>query len=149
MLHNNISWCEEHVGTKKGKARLNASNVMLLWWIMLYFVDKWPVNKETSWKQGNLFKTAAQRKTQNQSVSAALSNDICQCCKWKGGYSHMACMFSVGFFPHFSKIFHDTFPPLLTSHPRPLDVTVMCLLWQNTVLHKMAGWWPVLGGGNQ
>jgi len=54
-------------------------------------------------------------------------------------YSHKACMFSVGYCPHFSEIIHPPFPPHLTCHRQPLRFAVMCLLCQNTVLHKMAG----------
>jgi len=32
------------------------------------------------------------------------------------GYSHLAYIFSVGFFPHFIKIFRATFPPHWTNH---------------------------------
>jgi len=61
-------------------------------------------------------------------------------------YSHVAFMLSVGFLPHFSKIFCATFPPHWTHHLLPLDV--WGLLRQNMLLHKMTGWRPVLGGGS-
>jgi hypothetical protein len=34
-------------------------------------------------------------------------------------------MFSVGFFPHFSKLLRATFPPHWTNYLQPLDITVM------------------------
>jgi hypothetical protein len=41
------------------------------------------------------------------------------------GYSHVACMFSVGVFPHFIKISRATFPPHWTNHLQSLEVTVL------------------------
>jgi hypothetical protein len=37
-------------------------------------------------------------------------------------------MFSVGFSPHFIRIFHATFPPHWTNHVQPLDVTLLRLV---------------------
>ena len=63
MLCNSIWW---HGGTaEQGIAvRFDGSSVVLLWWIVLYFVDMWNVKKESCWKQGNLFQTVAQSKIQ-------------------------------------------------------------------------------------
>ena len=61
-LCNNIWW---HGGRlNREGVRFDGSRVVLLWWIVLYFVDMWNVKKESCWKQGNLFQTVAQSKIQ-------------------------------------------------------------------------------------
>jgi hypothetical protein len=57
-------------------------------------------------------------------------------------YSNVAYMFSVGSFPHFSKIFRAAFPPHRTHHLHPLD-TVMRPF--ETKYADGQSW----GGGNQ
>ena len=111
--------------SKKAGTRLNSSNVVFLQWIVLYFVNIWSVRKETSWKQGNLFKTATKNKEQNKLVSIAISDELVSDVNKSIGYSNVAYVFSVGPFPHFSKIFRANFPSHWTHHLHPLDVTVM------------------------
>ena len=131
----------------KGPVSWKVSNVVLPLWITFYSVDTGYIicKERKSWKEGSLFKTVAQSKTQNKLISAVISYEICQCCHRIGWIE------SRGLY-----VFCWLFPPILAKYsvsffhrPEHISCTLLMLLScgplrQNTLLHKMTGWWQIL-----
>jgi hypothetical protein len=78
LCNNDVTWGARW--NKEGGGRHVWKAIMSYFFdeIILYFVDMWNVRKESSRKHGNLFKTVTQRRIQNELVSTAIGNEICQ-----------------------------------------------------------------------